>query len=618
MAKPLTYQPLPNFGVNGLNTQNNPSTLETDWLTTADNIVLRESGRISFRKGLKQKVVPSGTAIGSMVEHNDQGTNKIFASHGTSIYTIDFTSPNAAFQTSTIDVRHTVSGSSGAWQFVNFNDRLHCFHAGVVPQRYSGASDALERWSSYYKATAINDGSGINDAVTTITADSTLGFPQEGKIKIDDEIISYTGKTPTTFTGCGRGANSTSAAAHDDDDVIIMATLPASITTLFDPSCGMGYYGRIWCGGVAEAKDVVYYSNLLDGDNFLDGDTGLIDLSKVWGTDEIVALAPFYGKLIIFGKENIVLYNSPETVGSLAVQEVIRGIGCVSRDSIQTIGDDLVFLSATGLRSLARTTEKENLPLTDLSVNIKDTIIRNIGVSTNVKSVYIENEGIYIMSFVDENINYVFDFKHITPNEVPRVTTWSFDLDREPASMIHTELYSGLLVGQKDGGIAGYEGYFDTDLAWDSGVSYTNASFTSDIDSTWIPLGQTMSAALLKNMILVLEGGSGAILYLKWYKDFGMTPSDITSIELRPATTGSTSLYGASTSRYGTTTVSHTHDATLHPSNSLYSPIYGLQEYKTPLTGSAKHLKISMAIASNGYDASIQDLSLLHKEGKIR
>ena len=281
MAKPLTYQPLANFGVNGLNTQNNPSTLETDWLTTADNIVLRESGRISFRKGLKQKVVPSGTAIGSMIEHNDQGTNKIFASHGTSIYTIDFTTPNAAFPSSGADVKRTVANSSGNWQFVNFNDRLHCFHAGVVPQRYAGASDALERWSSYYKATAINDGSGIDASVTTITADSTLGFPQEGKIKIDDEIISYTGKTPTTFTGCGRGANSTSAAAHDDDDVIIMATLPASITTLFDPSCGMGYYGRIWCGGVAEAKDVVYYSNLLDGDDWTGGDTGLIDLSKV-------------------------------------------------------------------------------------------------------------------------------------------------------------------------------------------------------------------------------------------------------------------------------------------------------------------------------------------------
>ena len=68
---------------------------------------------------------------------------------------------------------------------------------------------------------------------------------------------------------------------------------------------------------------------------------------------------------------------------------------------------------------------------------------------------------------------YAFDFKHFTPNKVPRVTTWSFDNDREPASMIDTELYSGLLVGQKDGGIAGYEGYFDTDLAWvSSAASY--------------------------------------------------------------------------------------------------------------------------------------------------
>ena len=97
MAKQLAYQSLTNLGVNGLNTQYNPSSLDASFLTSANNVMLRESGRISFRKGLKQKVVPTGTAIGSMVEHNDAGTNKIFASHGTSIYTIDFTSPDAAF-----------------------------------------------------------------------------------------------------------------------------------------------------------------------------------------------------------------------------------------------------------------------------------------------------------------------------------------------------------------------------------------------------------------------------------------------------------------------------------------------------------------------------------------
>jgi len=551
MAKPLTYQPLTDFGVNGLNTQNNPSTLDSSWLTRADNVVLRESGRISFRKGFKQKVVPTGTAIASMVEHNDQGTNKIFASHGTSIYTIDFTSPNAAFPSSGDDVKRTVSGTTGDWQFVNFNDRLHCFHTGVIPQRYDGSLGSGSKWTAH-------------------------------------------------------------------------ATDPASITTLFDPSCGMGYYGRIWCGGVAEAKDVVYYSNLLDGDDWTGGDTGLIDLSKVWDNDEVVALAAFYGKLVIFGKNNIVIYNSPETVGSLAVDEVIKGIGCVSRDSVQAIGDDLVFLSATGLRSLARTTEKDKLPLTDLSVNIKDTLIRNIGQSTNVKSVYVENEGIYIMSFVDKNINYVFDFKHITPNGAPRITTWFFDDDREPASMIYTELYSGLLVGQKDGGIAGYEGYFDTDLAWvNSAASYTNDPFTTDISSIWIPMGETMSAALLKRMIFTLEGGSGATMGIKWYKDFSPSPSNTTTISLNPLTTGTSFLWGASNSLYGATNAGGAHaggghNATLHSTASTYTPIYGLSEYKTPLTGSAKHLKLNLAIVSNGYDASIQDLSILHLQGKIR
>jgi hypothetical protein len=184
--------------------------------------------------------------------------------------------------------------------------------------------------------------------------------------------------------------------------------------------------------------------------------------------------------------------------------------------------------------------------------------------------------------------------------------------------MAYTELYSGLLVGQKDGGIAGYEGFIDIDLSWDSGAVYTNAAYTSDITSTWIPLGQTVSSALLKRMLLVLEGGSGSVLGLRWYKDFSSSSSATTLIELRPDTTGSTALWGASSSLYGATTVSHTHVAATHPASSKFTPIYGLQEYSTPLTGSAKHLQFNMSIQSNGYDASIQDLTLLHKEGKIR
>jgi hypothetical protein len=1024
MAKQLIAQPLPNFGVNGLNTQSNPNSLDPSYLTSADNIVLRESGRISLRKGLKQKVVPSGTTINSIVEHNDQGTNKIFASYGTSIYRVDFTTPQSAFPTTDIDVQHTVSGSSGDWQFVNFNNRLHCFHSGVVPQRYDGASDALERWSAHYNTTAINlaDGGSItapnvvsgssykitalgntnfellgadstpavdeiftatsagssavgstitapnivsgksykiialgntdfellggdsdpavgevftatsngedgiagsaitapnivegkrykiittgstnftlvgaddsdvdtiftanstaglgtgtvkevtigttgtiaeaisgttgtiteiktNPSLTTITADDTTNFPSTGKIIIDEEIISYTGKTSTTFTGCIRGSSNTTATYHLDNAVVKNNFSPLSVTEgEFKPSCGTGAYGRIWAGGVEEEKDVLHYSSILDGDDFtLYSGGGSIDLKKVWDKDDIIAIAPFYGQLAVFGKNNIALYESPDVIGNIKLNEVIKGIGCVARDSVQAIGDDLVFLSNTGLRSLARTSEKDKVPLTDISKNIKDTLIRNIGVSdlTKVKSVYVENEGMYILSFTDKNINYVFDFKHFTPNGEPRVTTWTFDGDREPASMIYTELYSGLLVGQKDGGIAGYEGYFDkdygitiaaatflpipeatppihsttekkigassiyfsdvdgfipnmhlrmdaaklgkgtgdftvegwfkptneaesTDSRWDTipsgyemtlwtwgrkssnvpktkfyyndnefkfyyngstyntltgsahgltgdswahlavtksgstitiwvnGVSkgstttdtdidftenefigyypyeamlcadhaggssqgftgyidevrfskvarYTtgftpsttafekdedtlilihsdestsgsstfvdssesqvNFSYSTDISSPWLGLGETMADSILKKAHFVLEGGSGSTLGLKIYKDFG-TDANKYSINLSPTSTGTTSLWGEAL--YGT---------------SKYSPIYGLQEYRKNLSGSAKHLKINMAIDSQGYDVSLQDLSILHKQGKIR
>jgi hypothetical protein len=48
--------------------------------------------------------------------------------------------------------------------------------------------------------------SGISSTDTTITVSSTKGFPQNyGLLKINDEIITYTGLTTNTFTGCVRG-----------------------------------------------------------------------------------------------------------------------------------------------------------------------------------------------------------------------------------------------------------------------------------------------------------------------------------------------------------------------------------------------------------------------------
>ena len=57
----------------------------------------------------------------------------------------------------------------------------------------------------------------ISNSATTVVVDSTSGFPAAGTIAIDSELITYSGKTGTDFTGCVRGASGTTAAAHADN-----------------------------------------------------------------------------------------------------------------------------------------------------------------------------------------------------------------------------------------------------------------------------------------------------------------------------------------------------------------------------------------------------------------
>lgn len=54
----------------------------------------------------------------------------------------------------------------------------------------------------------------ISNADTTIPVVSTSSFQNAGTIYIGSELINYTGKTATSFTGCTRGQYSTSNAAH--------------------------------------------------------------------------------------------------------------------------------------------------------------------------------------------------------------------------------------------------------------------------------------------------------------------------------------------------------------------------------------------------------------------
>jgi hypothetical protein len=82
------------------------------------------------------------------------------------------------------------------------------------------------KWSAW---AILNDGSftastpadsGNVTVDTTTTPDAGPAFTSTGTLIIDDEQITYTGKTSTTFTGITRGANGTTASAHADDSMV--------------------------------------------------------------------------------------------------------------------------------------------------------------------------------------------------------------------------------------------------------------------------------------------------------------------------------------------------------------------------------------------------------------
>ncbi len=93
-----------------------------------------------------------------------------------------------------------------------------------------GASGSTATGHSKNKAVLITTllNGAITAAATTLTVDSTSKFLGRGGIvtsadggggiiQIDSEQINYATTTTTTFAGCERGVNSTTAAAHSDN-----------------------------------------------------------------------------------------------------------------------------------------------------------------------------------------------------------------------------------------------------------------------------------------------------------------------------------------------------------------------------------------------------------------
>lgn len=102
-----------------------------------------------------------------------------------------------------------------------YNDLNWNANSTGTPYNYFIRGKNILMWptaGSAAQTTQLNGAIGATD--TSITVDSTSGFAPKGRFIIDSEVISYSTATSTAFTGCTRGIEGTTAAAHLDDATV--------------------------------------------------------------------------------------------------------------------------------------------------------------------------------------------------------------------------------------------------------------------------------------------------------------------------------------------------------------------------------------------------------------
>ncbi len=116
---------------------------------------------------------------------------------GTVRYSIPTDAKSVDYNTFRIVKDSDLNVSGGNLKILNYNDYINSF----ITQE-----DEINSTTTSTTHT---------DSVTTITVASTSGFSASGTLYIANEQITYTAiGSSTTFTGCTRGAESTTAAAH--------------------------------------------------------------------------------------------------------------------------------------------------------------------------------------------------------------------------------------------------------------------------------------------------------------------------------------------------------------------------------------------------------------------
>jgi hypothetical protein len=364
----------------------------------------------------------------------------------------------------------------------------------------------------------------------------------------------------------------------------------------YTPSFGTSYprdaiaaFGRFW----VHDGDTVYWSTDIADSTFpafAGGSSGTLNVASVLpkNVDTITALAVHNNFLIIFCERNIVIYGGADNpLGNFVLADIISGVGCIARDSVQSTGNDLLFLSGTGVRSLGRLIQEKSLPMRDLTRNVRDDFLEVVnteiilsGGLEKVRSVYSEDNAFYLISFPATLTTYCLDMRSPLEDGSARVTNW---LNNKFSAFLRTR-DRDVFLGKFDG-VGVYSGYSD------NGTSYRMSFFSNFID-----MGDVTVKKILKRINVIAIGGNDQSFVIKsGYDYFGSTFSYPFVIDA-----GDISEYGIAE--------------------------YGIAEYvagvlvakiSSPAQGSGEVIQIGFEANVAGKELSVQRIDIFVKTGRI-
>ena len=357
------------------------------------------------------------------------------------------------------------------------------------------------------------------------------------------------------------------------------STLAALSTHAPDANAVCAAFGRLWAVDVSGNKYTLFFSDSLDGSNWTGGSAGSLDITTVWpsGYDELTAVAQFNDFLVIFGKRSILLYSGASSPSSMTLADSIVNIGCIERDSVQSNGSDLIFLSDSGVRSLGRVIQEKSNPIGNVSKNVRDTLMESVRNQTSsIKSVYSPEESFYLLFLPTTLEVFVFDMRGTLEDGSYRVTTW---VNNGATLLCGDRAADGTLFFGNALGINKYEGFLDNDN------SYTMKYFTQPLS-----FGAPATLKMLKEINFTVVGGSGTTVVGNWAYDY-------TEGFSKQAFTVATSLIA----EYGI--------SEYNVSESEYSATIVIDVAKVKATGSGKVCTIGVEATIDGRALSIQELN---------